>query len=172
MATQDLTDLLAHVSASGGGGGGGVNPVLIVGGLALVAVGLGMRARGARSGLVWWVYVVAGIALVIPGFVTGPEKRPDVTLTLLSPDPGMSVRPDKPIPVSIDVQGAKVARSPTDSGGHLHLSVDGALEQMPYGTTAEVQLPRGTHTLRVEYVDEKHVSYKPPIAVEVRLHAF
>ncbi|HEX2040103.1 MAG TPA: hypothetical protein VHF47_10275 [Acidimicrobiales bacterium] len=163
---------LAHVSASGGGESGGVNVVLVLGGLALVAMGLGMRARRVHSGVAWWVYLVAGIALVVPGFVTGGEQRPEVTLTLLSPDPGASVRPDQPIPVSLEVKGGKVATSPTDSGGHLHLSVDGALEQMPYGTTTEVRLPRGTHTLRVEYVDDKHKSYDPPIAVEVRVHAF
>lgn len=164
--------LLAHVSTTGGGGGGGVNPVLILGGLALVAMGLGLRARRVDSGMPWWVFVGAGVALVVPGFVIAGEKQPEVTLTLLAPDPGSSVRPDQPIPVSVDVEGGKVAASPTDSGGHLHLSVDGALEQMPYGTTAEVRLPRGTHTLRVEYVDDKHKSYDPPIAVEVRLHAF
>ena len=166
-------NVLAHVSSTGGGGGGGgANFVLVLGGLAVVALGLAMRARGVRSGLGPWVLLAAGVALVIPGFVSTGEKRPDVTLTLLSPDPGSPVRPDVPIPINVDVQGGKVATTPTGKGGHLHLSVDGTLEQMPYGTTAEVRLPRGTHTVRVEYVDEKHVSYKPPIAVEIRLHAF
>ena len=164
--------LIAHVSSTGGGGGGGTNVLLVLLGLAAVAAALGLRARGKARDLGVWALLVVGAGVAVLGFVSTGEKRPDVTLTLVRPDPGSSVRPDQPIPVLIDVQGGKVATSPTDSGGHLHLSVDGALEQMPYGTTAEVRLPRGTHTLRVEYVDNKHVSYDPPIAVEVRLHAF
>ena len=164
--------LLAHVSSTGGGGGGGANLLYVLVGLGAVAAALGLRARGTGRDKGVWALLVAGAVVAVLGFVSTSEKRPEVTLTLVRPDPGSSVRPDVPIPVMVDVQGGKVAGSPTDSGGHLHLSVDGTLEQMPYGTTAEVRLPRGTHTLRVEYVDNKHVSYKPPIAVEVRLHAF
>lgn len=164
--------LLAHTSATGGGGGGGANLLVVMAGLAIVAAALGMRSRDRSSPVRDGALVLVGVAVAAFGFVSTGEKRPEVTLTLLRPDPGSSVRPDQPVPVEIDVQGGKVARSPSDSGGHLHLAVDGALEQMPYGTTAEVRLPRGTHTLRVEYVDEKHTSYDPPIAVEVRLHAF
>lgn len=167
-----MTDLLAHVSSSGGGGGGRGNLLLVLSGLGAVAAALGLRARGRAQGMGVWALLVAGVAVAVLGLISTGDKRPDVTLTLLSPDPGSAVRPDEPVPVSVDVQGARVARSPTDSGGHLHLSVDGALEQMPYGTAAEVRLPRGTHTLRVEYVDDEHKSYDPPIAVEVRLHAF
>lgn len=165
-----MTSLLAHASSSGGGGGG-TNLLLVLIGLGAVAAALGLRARGNPGGIRVWALLVGGVAVAVLGFVSTGEKRPEVTLTLLSPDPGSTVRPDEPVPVSVQVQGGKVATSPTDAGGHLHLSVDGALEQMPYGTTAEVRLPRGTHTLRVEYVDDKHKSYDPPVAVEVRLHA-
>ena len=146
--------------------------LLMVAGLGVVAAALGLRARHGASALRMGALLLVGIAVLALGLVSTGEKRPEVTLTVLSPDAGTSVRPDQPVPVSVDVKGGKVAGSPTDSGGHLHLSVDGKLEQMPYGTTAEVRLPRGTHTLRVEYVDEKHTSYEPPIAVEVRVHAF
>lgn len=166
-----MNELLAHAGATGGGGGGGANLLLVLTGLGAVAAALGLRARGADRGIGVWALLGAGAAVAVLGFVSTGEKRPEITLVLLSPDPGTQVPADQPVPVSVDVQGGKVATSPTGPGGHLHLSVDGALEQMPYGTTAEVRLARGTHALRVEYVDEKHVSYKPPIAVEIRLHA-
>jgi len=162
--------LLAHVSSSGGGGGGGSNFLLLLAGFAAVVAGLGVRSREGRKPVAW-LLVTVGVAVILTGFVWRDEPRPDVTLTLASPDPGVAVPADTPVPVSVSVIGGKVATSPTGSGGHLHLSVDGTLEQMPYGTTAEVRLPPGSHTLRVEYVDNKHLSYKPPIAVEVRVTA-
>lgn len=161
--------LLAHVSSSGGGGGGGTN---VLAGLAVVAAAVRLRATRRLPGPAILAIVGSGVLLAVAGFVSRSDKRPEVTLTLLSPDPGASVRPDQPVPVSVEVVGGKVARSPAGSGGHLHLSVDGVLEQMPYWTTTEVSRPRGRHTLRVEYVDEEHVSYEPPIAVEVRVDAF
>lgn len=163
--------LLAHAASSGGGGGGGPNLLLMLAGLAAVAAGLGLRARPRVPQPAAWALLVAGVVVAVLGMVATTDQRPDVTLTLLSPDGGASVRADQPVRVAVDVKGGTVARSPTAPGGHLHLSVDGALEQMPYGTTAEVRFPRGTHTLRVEYVDDEHTSYDPPIAVEVRVHA-
>jgi hypothetical protein len=162
--------LLAHVSSTGGGGGGGPNLFLVLAGLAVVATALGMGSRGA-SGMRVGLLVLVGVVVAAFGLVATGEPRPDVTLLLATPDPGTRVPANEPVPVNVEVVGGKVARSPTDSGGHLHLSVDGTLEQMPYGTRAEVRLSPGTHLLRVEYVDNKHVSYKPPIAVEVRIDA-
>ena len=171
MATPVVSpSLLAHVTSTGGGGGGGPNLLLVLAGLGVVAAAFGWRARGAPAVRVGAV-VLAGVAVATLGLVSTGEKRPDVTLLLASPDPGAQVAANQPVPVTVQVIGGKVARSPTDSGGHLHLSVDGSLEQMPYGTTAEVRLPPGAHLLRVEYVDNKHVSYKPPIAVEVSVEA-
>jgi hypothetical protein len=165
--------LLAHASASGGGGGGGANLLLILLGLGAVAAALALRSGRPRvPDPAIWVLAGVGALVTVLGLVSPAEKQPEVTLTVLSPDPGASVRPDQPFPVSVEVKGGRVARSPKDSGGHLHLSVDGALEQMPYGTTTKIRVPRGRHLLRVEYVDEDHKSYDPPIAVDLRLNAF
>ena len=55
--------------------------------------------------------------------------------------------------------------------GHLHLYVDGKLQQMPYSTRTEVTLPPGPHELRVEYVDSRHVSFNPEVSWTVYVTA-
>jgi hypothetical protein len=135
--------LLAHATTTGGGGGGEANGVLILAGLAALAAALGLRTARQLAAPKAFAVAGLGVLLIGAGVVTTSEKQPAVTLTVLSPDPGASVEPDRPVPVSVEVKGGKVARSPSDSGGHLHLSVDGTLEQMPYGTTFEVTRPGG-----------------------------
>jgi hypothetical protein len=64
----------------------------------------------------------------------------------------------------VRVANAPVARSPSSrSGGHLHLFVDGRLEQMPYGTESELRLEPGRHRITVEYVNFEHVSFEPRV---------
>lgn len=71
----------------------------------------------------------------------------------------------------VDLGGADIASSPDDDGGHLHLYVDGELQQMPYSTTMQVRLKPGAHEIEVEYVDEEHVSYDPPFTARVSVRA-
>jgi hypothetical protein len=73
------------------------------------------------------------------------------------------------VKIQIALEGASIARSVSDRGkGHLHIHVDGTLQQMSYSTSTEVTLPPGNHELMVEYVDPQHASYDPPIQTAVR----
>jgi hypothetical protein len=57
--------------------------------------------------------------------------------------------------------------TPTDTtGGHLHLYINDKLQSMPYGLEVPVTLPPGSHTIKVEFVDERHAPYDPPIEVD------
>lgn len=161
---------LAH---GGGGGGGGVSLPLLVVGLAAAAGGV---ALGARASLPPWTaggLVMVGIALVLGSFFAGGNRddRPDVHLAVVEPRPGAQVPAGTPVPVRVAIDGGALATTPQDDGGHLHLYVDRKLQQMPYSTEAQVTLTPGRHTLTVEYVDNRHVSYEPPIEETIEVSA-
>lgn len=59
----------------------------------------------------------------------------------------------------------------SQAGGHLHLYVDGQLQQMPYGVKTEVTLDPGEHAIVVEYVDFQHLSFEPRVEKVVRVTA-
>ena len=88
------------------------------------------------------------------------EELPRVNI--VAPEDGAQV-PAGEVEIRVEVENGSLAMSPTDRGGHLHLYVDDELMQMPYSDTATVDLGAGQHELRVEYVDERHISYTPPV---------
>ncbi|MDQ1437514.1 MAG: hypothetical protein QOK43_1143 [Acidimicrobiaceae bacterium] len=161
--------ILAHLTNVGGGGGGnsGAKLLMLVAGLGTLAAAARIRSRHMdKPPWLPLIIAVVGVLLSLAGMVTPTAKRPKIYLTLISPDPGATVPANKEFDLLVNVDGGKLAPSPTaKSGGHLHLYVDGKLSQMPYGTKAVVELPPGPHRLRIEYVGSSHVPYKPPIDV-------
>lgn len=162
--------LLAH--GGGGGGTGWAVPALFVG-AAVVGAGLSRRSKeGVRPWTVWGL-VALGIVVAIGGLVADSRRssRPDVHLVIEEPAADATVPADTPVKVRVSVDG-ELATGPNDrSGGHLHVAVDGQLEQMPYGIELEVRLPPGRHTVTVEYVDNRHLSYTPKIEQTIALTA-
>jgi hypothetical protein len=171
VATFAPSRALAHGTGGSSGGSSGLSLLLLVGGVALVAGG--SVARSKLPDPVAWSAVGVGVVLGMGSFfVPGNSgERPDVHIAIAQPVAGAKVAAGKPVRVRVDVDG-DLASGPTDkTGGHLHLSVDGQLQQMPYGATSEVTLEPGMHTLTVEYVDNKHLSYDPPILASVEVEA-
>lgn len=171
-----LTVLLSPgvAAANGAHGGGGPNvPLLVVAGVALVAgilVGTSKRARA------WMTWGALGVALVAGGLAFGlPElggAEGDAHVRFLEPADGERVAAREPFTVTIAVDGGRVATSEADTeGGHLHLYVDGNLEQQPSSTQFDVRLAPGSHELRIEYVDHQHVSFDPPVEATITLTA-
>lgn len=154
------------VLANGGDTGGSIlaaGAILLVGGIwSLVK---------RHAGPMGWLGVVAGLGLGIAGFVL-TTSSPDATVSFVRPRAGSEVPAGEPVTIEVRVDGGELATSPTDlEGGHLHLYVDGRLQQMPYSDTTQVQLPPGEHRLRVEYVDNAHRSFDPEIATSVEVVA-
>lgn len=167
-----MTAALVVAHGAGGSGGGLADVVLLLAGAAALAAALQLRKRAGAAHTASRGLLVAGVGLLLAGFVLSGGERGRVRLEVVAPEDGATVPAGEPVPVVVHVDGGRVASSPDDEeGGHLHLSVDGRLEQMPYGSEATVTLPPGRHTLRVEYVDHRHVSYDPPVAVEVAVEA-
>lgn len=165
-----MTSLLAH--GGGGSGGGWAVPALLAG-VALVAAGLSRRSREGTKEWTVWSLVALGVVVAVGGILVSANtgKRADVHLAVVEPAGGTTVPADTPVKVRVTVDG-ELATGPEDrTGGHLHVAVDGKLEQMPYGTDLEVRLPPGPHTVTVEYVDNRHVSYKPKVEQSIALTA-
>ncbi len=150
-------------------------PFLVAGGIAAgVGVVLWLLKKGAR-----WVApatVAAGVIVLALGFIIRPgaggEVNSEAVVSIVEPSNGERVDAGKPVSVRVALQNGSIATSPTDeTGGHLHLYLDGKLQQMPYSMETKVEVPAGTHQLRVEFVDHQHVSFDPPVDTTITVTA-
>ncbi len=165
--------ILAHTV----GGPGGVEIELLV-----VAVGFFVAAfffrpsqpgGNARTAV---IVAVVGVALLAGSFalprLQTPAKSSSAVLKIVEPKEGAEVAAGEATTVRVDLANAPLATSPTSSsGGHLHLYVDGKLQQMPYSKKVQVTLDEGEHEIRVEYVDAQHLSFEPSVEVSVEVTA-
>jgi hypothetical protein len=148
------------------GPAGGVEiELLLVAGVILV-YGFLVRSRGevTRSG--WMVPIVAGVVLGAASFalpqLTGGPSSTNAHIQIVSPEDGAKL-PAGPIQVDVKVTGQKVASGPSEAGGHIHIYIDGELDQMPYNTTTEIVLKPGEHEITAELVDANHAAFSPPV---------
>jgi hypothetical protein len=158
------------------GGDDGVEIELLLVGLGATFFAFALRrSQGAKP---WapWVALALGVAMMgasvaVPRLSsTGGQSFADISI--VRPERGARVEAGRPVRVVVDVANAPVADSPeAQSGGHLHLFVDGRLEQMPYGTNMSVELAPGGHELTVEYVNFEHVSFDPRVEASVQVTA-
>lgn len=156
-------------------GGEELNGTLVIGGAVLAGIGIMLWAlkKGGRWGAP--VAAAAGVIVLSLGFIVpsiGGGGGSDAVVSIVEPSNGAQVAAGAPVTVRVAIQNGELATSATDqSGGHLHLYVDGALQQMPYSNETQVTMEPGPHQLRVEYVDNRHVSFSPPIAATVTVTA-
>ena len=118
------------------------------------------------------VAVVAAIGLVGGAYVAPDRTATDASITIVEPRDGAMVPPREPVTLRVAVRGARIATSFQDTEGmHLHLFVDGKLQQMPYSQQAELRLEPGHHQIQVELVDSRHVSFDPEIRTSIEVTA-
>lgn len=171
LAVLAPSPALAH-GTGGSSGGSGISLPLLLGGIALAAAALATRGKIVAAGAcaVFAVGVALAGASLFAGGGNG-SSRPDVHIAVVQPADGDTVPAGQPITIQVNVDGP-LATGPQDSdGGHLHLSVDGQLQQMPYTASAEVTLELGRHDVTVEYVDNEHLSYDPRIENSIEVEA-
>ena len=163
--------MLAHVLS----GGGPLNVLLLLVGALTAVAGVRLRERKPSAASAGKLLTVLGIAAFGLGLVidAGPATTPsNATVRIVRPSAGAEVPADRPIDVEVDVENGSLALSANDtSGGHLHLFVDGQVRQMPYTTDAEITLEPGTHEIRVEYVDFRHISFTPEVSTTIEVTA-
>ena len=150
-------------------------PLLVAGGvIAAGGILLWLLKKGVR-----WVastVVAAGVVVLSLVFIMRPgvggEASSEAAVSIVQPSNGDRVDSGEPVSVRVALQNGSIATSPTDEdGGHLHLYLDGKLQQMPYSMEAQIELPAGTHELRVEFVDHRHVSFDPPVDTTITVTA-
>ena len=76
--------------------------------------------------------------------------------------------------VELDLTGGTIVQATTTNvtptTGHIHLSLDGSLVSMTYGTDQIVDLsgvPPGKHTLTAEFVAADHLPFSPRVQASV-----
>ncbi len=178
--------MFAHTS----GADEGLGVSMLVGALWLGWVGWRrLRHRGfervprwAAAGFVLAALTLAASSAVVPRAIFGPAPAAPgpriaspATLTFREPVDGARIGSDD-LRVVLDLLGAEVSEgaagpvSPTT--GHLHLTVDGTLVSMSYGTIQTVDLRPfgpGMHTIEAEFVAIDHLPFGPPVVTAVTI---
>lgn len=149
--------------------------LLIVAAVGFVAAFVLRSAKPDKPPLAWTAFGIAlalGLAaFVVPNLADDSPDASDVKLTILTPEDGDTVVAGAPIDVEVEIEGAELATSLGDQGGHIHVYVDGTVEQMPIGPRTTITLKPGEREVSVEYVDADHVPFDPPIQESVTVTA-
>jgi hypothetical protein len=177
--------LLAHAGAADEG----MAIAMLIGGAWLAWIGVTrLRHRGfervpvpAAVGLVVVAVGVVVASAVVPRAVFGPTPAPSAgpriastaTLAFREPADGATLGSDE-VRVVLDLQGGTVLDGGTGpvapDTGHIHLSVDGSLVSMTYGTVQVVDLRpygAGMHTLEAAFVAADHLPFDPPVVASI-----
>jgi len=123
---------------------------------------------GARLRAVSGLALLTGIALFAAacgggsGSATTARPHTAAKLLILSPTPNDVTGPD--VPVQFQVDGATVSPPQknrlTPNEGHIHVTLDGKLVAMSFGTRTELSgLDPGVHTLQAEFVANDHLPF-------------
>lgn len=105
----------------------------------------------------------------------GPAERPSSTaaLSIVAPTDGATITDDQ-LEVVVDLREGRIVETASSDlrpdEGHLHLTLDGEVVSMTYGTVQVVDLrsvPDGRHTLRAEFVAADHAPFSPRVTASV-----
>jgi hypothetical protein len=137
----------------------------------------------------WALVAVAAVLFVastfVPRALLGPKPpaslapgtvRPASTATLSITQPTRDARvTTEELTVELDLRGGTIVQATTTNvtptTGHIHLSLDGSLVSMTYGTDQIVDLSGvgpGPHTLTAEFVAADHLPFSPRVQASVR----
>jgi hypothetical protein len=145
----------------------------------LRGTGFGRIPRGAAFALLGGAVAVAVGSVFVPRLVFGPPLAPaasagpriksSATISIATPTEGQLA--DTPeLSVEMTLEGGQVIEetraeiSPDE--GHIHLSIDGAVVSMTYGTLQVVDLSSldpGSHELVAEFVAADHLPFEPRV---------
>ena len=128
-----------------------VRALLLVVAVAMLAVGCGADDSGGNGG-------------------SGDRPSTDARLAIVDPTANEITGAD--ITVKLELTGAKVVDRTsgdlTPDEGHIHLSLDGQLVSMAYGTSQDLHsLAPGQHSLQAEFVAVDHAPFKNRVVAAV-----
>jgi hypothetical protein len=159
-----------------GGENGFETELLIPGVLLLVGSFVLRNGKKVKPGLATGILAVGILLLaasaVVPRATGDGGSAGDVEVRIRAPQDGATVQANERIDVEATVIGGELAESAEgDEGGHLHIFVDGRLQEMLYADATQVELEPGVHTITVEYTDAQHLSFEPPVETSVQVTA-
>lgn len=146
-------------------------PLLIAAGLAFLGAFTLRSLKPDKVGPAWALFGGGALLIVAAFVVPRVGGGTDATISFVSPTDGATVPAEQPITIEVDLEGGDLATSASDSGGHLHIYVDGSVISMPSSLTTEVTLEPGDHELKVEYVDLEHASFDPAVEETITVTA-
>lgn len=116
--------------------------------------------------------VTAGACSSGSGTSSGPRPGTDARLEILAPAPSATMPPS--FKLELNLIGAKVVPPEQTNApvrgdeGHIHVSLDGKLISMTYGTSQDLNnLPAGPHNLQAEFVATDHAPFANRVIVAV-----
>lgn len=91
-------------------------------------------------------------------------------LQIVAPTPNAVTGPD--VTIQLELTGGEIVQTSTGplrpDQGHIHVSVDGKLISMAYGTTQDLHgLAPGPHTMSAEYVATDHAPFANRVVAAV-----
>lgn len=112
---------------------------------------------------------VAGIAC--SGSASGRPQTP-ATLQIVTPEPNAATGTDVDLRLRLEhahvVAGTQIGGKIRPDRGHIHVSVDGQITQMYYGTHQTVPgLSPGSHTIQAEFVATDHAPFSNRVVAAV-----
>jgi hypothetical protein len=112
-------------------------------------------------------------ATVSPPAPTRPRPASTASIAFRQPTDGQTVRGDE-VAIIIGLRGGHIVDTTTTDlapdAGHIHLSLDGALVSMTFGTVQVVDLRSaspGAHVLEAEFVAADHGPFDPRVTASV-----
>ncbi len=143
-------------------------------GFARLPTWIGVALVSAAVGLVVLSFIVPTLLRPeAPARASGTRPAATATLSFEEPSPGRPVAGDE-LAVVLRLRGGRViSTTSTDlrpEEGHIHLSLDGRLVSMTYGTLQTVDLSGaapGVHELDAEFVAADHAPFDPRVTASV-----
>ena len=106
------------------------------------------------------------------GSSSGPRPSTAARLEIVQPAPSQTVGPD--FTLNLNLLGGKVVPASVTRGelrgdeGHIHVTLDGKLISMTYGTSQEMKgVAPGPHNMQAEFVAIDHAPFQNRVIVAV-----
>ncbi|MDQ6726071.1 MAG: hypothetical protein M3066_07910 [Actinomycetota bacterium] len=132
-----------------------------------------MMSIGARlSRVVLPLLVLSLVSAACGSKESSAADRPSTAarLQIVQPEPNAVTGPD--LTIGLQLTGGQIVQAVSGplrgDQGHIHVSIDGKLISMAYGTTQDLHgLASGPHTMTAEYVATDHAPFKNRVIAAV-----